>query len=213
MDEILKQFQLRNTLVHTNIQLSGSLNLITSDDLIKGKTLPIGTQRQYGGQKYIKTADGWKPVKGDRKQGKVDQLIEESRKLAEREGRTDRYIYIDPVNVGGQAKSKEVLKKEAGEFIYTHLLYGRKSKPISRDVRDAIVSRKEPTIKDKQVSISKINIPQTFVLKNHLNKPNKEKITLYSKDGELYLNDGNHRVASAYLRGEGSIKADIVEVE
>ena len=38
------------------------------EQLRKGKVLPIGTKRKHGKLEVIKTADGWKPVKGEGKQ-------------------------------------------------------------------------------------------------------------------------------------------------
>jgi hypothetical protein len=66
------------------------------------------------------------------------------------------------------------------------------------------------------IDIGKINVIQQFVfekpLKNAIEAMNT-KVVLFQYNGELYLIDGNHRVAAAKLRNEKFVDAVIVNVE
>lgn len=57
---------------YTNQVKEISKSLTTDDVMEKGKAYPIGTIREWKGQKYIKTAQGWKPKTEGRKQGKKE---------------------------------------------------------------------------------------------------------------------------------------------
>lgn len=57
---------------YTNQVKEISKSLTTDDVMEKGKAYPVGTIREWKGQKYIKTAQGWKPKTEGRKQGKKE---------------------------------------------------------------------------------------------------------------------------------------------
>lgn len=57
---------------YTNQVKEISKSLTTDDVMEKGRAYPVGTIREWKGQKYIKTAQGWKPKSEGRKQGKKE---------------------------------------------------------------------------------------------------------------------------------------------
>jgi hypothetical protein len=160
---------------------------------------------------------------------KVSSLIESSIKDAEKIHKGDivaweRFVYRDFTKefLTGSRPTNEI-KKEVGGYIETSKIYKKEIVDMPRDVTyhiNELGKKKFDSLINKsntqKVSINKINIVQRFVFEKPLVKAlkaNNNKVVLLKYKGQYYLNDGNHRVAAAKLKGEKSINAVIENVE
>ena len=138
----------------------------------------------------------------------------------------ERSVYIDFDGINrrdGLTKSTAKLKAELGGYISTEKIYNTENVIIPKEVRYHIQELGKKKVDDlinqnktQKISISDIKISQEFVFENPLMKAilsKKDKVVLFKHNGNYYLNDGNHRVAAAKLKGKKSVNAVIENVE
>ena len=134
----------------------------------------------------------------------------------------ENYVYKDKDNPRN-GKTTAELKSKVGAYIATEKIYGRDAVSIPPSVKyyiqDLGKAKTENLINSKKtelVNINKINIMQKYVFEKPLKaaiQKKDTKVVLFQHNGNLYLNDGNHRVAAAKLRGLKNVRAVIVDVD
>lgn len=93
---------------------SADINDLIVDDLIeKGKALPVGTLRTWGGQQYVKHADGWVHVGS----GKLTS----GKKMEQVEGRANHKDHFDFASKHRESKQSTSSNKEEPKAEKSHL--------------------------------------------------------------------------------------------
>lgn len=162
---------------------------------------------------------------------KINNLAESTASDAEKIHKGDirgyeDYVYndIDGLNErSNNLKSTDELKKEVGRYISTDKIYRKDTVSMPREVNahiqglgkknvDNLINKKAT----KSIKVSDINIVQKHVFEKPLAKAMNSKnykVVVFEHKGKYYLNDGNHRVAAAYLNKRKNIKVVIEKVD
>ena len=168
--------------------------------LIKGRKLPEGSIRKWGGIEYQKLGGKWKPIKSDTVNPKGNVVEKKSIKELENENRT----------TAPKVPIKNVFKNDVEN--------------LSREQRsnaDAFIDAG----REKELPTVKVNILNIIPTQKNLTIPNLEKVSKIKDNSEIedqillikngskyYVVDGHHRIANEILNGNSSIDARVYDI-